>query len=151
MTHCKFWSWVRREATPKLREGVGLGVKTSPIEKCNIGFLLTPHKLDQSAISYRFCRTQQRYRQTELVYQYPDFMLRALTRLHRSVKTIHLPKGRHNVPNILRICHNKNHNFVECKIKHCVLMRCKQQPFLTGKIPILNCFAQINIVIDGQN
>ena len=58
------------DATPKLGEGVGLGVKNGPIRMCDIGFLLAPHS-DQSAISNRFRRTQQRYRQmdrqTELV------------------------------------------------------------------------------------
>ena len=40
------------------------GARGSKIRKCNIGFLLAPHS-DQSAISDRFCRTQQRYRQSD--------------------------------------------------------------------------------------
>src|SRR5208282_5429859 len=38
--------------------------KNGPIRKCHIGFLLAPHS-DQSAISNRFHRTQQRYRRTD--------------------------------------------------------------------------------------
>ena len=43
---------------------MGLGGQNSPIRKYNIGFLLASHS-DQSAISNRFRRTQQRYRQTD--------------------------------------------------------------------------------------
>ena len=45
-------------------EEVELGVENGPIRKFNIGFLLAPHS-DQSAISNRFRRTQQRYRRTD--------------------------------------------------------------------------------------
>ena len=51
------------DAIPKLGK-MGLGGKNGPIRKCNIGFLLAPHS-DRSAISKRFHRTQQRYRQTD--------------------------------------------------------------------------------------
>jgi hypothetical protein len=51
------------DATAKLGEGVGLRGQNGPIRKCDISFLLAPHS-DQSAISTRFRRTQQSYRQT---------------------------------------------------------------------------------------
>ena len=59
--HCKFWGLGR---DPQIGGRGGLGVKNGPIRKCNIGFLLAPHS-DQSAISNRFHRTQQCYRQTD--------------------------------------------------------------------------------------
>jgi hypothetical protein len=46
------------------RGEVELGVENGPIRKFNVGFLLAPHS-DQSAISNRFRRTQQRYRRTD--------------------------------------------------------------------------------------
>ena len=78
------------DATPKLGDGVGLGVKIGPIRLCDIGFLLAPHS-DQSAISNRLHRTQQRYRRTDgqtdgIGIAIVDLMLRA-TRWHRSQKS----------------------------------------------------------------
>ena len=60
--HCKFWGWGKRP--PNWGEGWGYGVENGYIRKFNVGFLLAPHS-DQSAISNRFHRNQQRYRQTD--------------------------------------------------------------------------------------
>ena len=81
--------WVG-DATPKMGEEVGArGSKMVSIRKFNIGFLLAPHS-DQSAISNRFRRTQQRCRQTDRrtdkIGSNSPTSCCALTRLHRSVK-----------------------------------------------------------------
>jgi hypothetical protein len=65
------------------------GVEKGSNPKFNVGFLLAPHS-DQSAISNRFRRTQQRYRRTDrqtdrIGIAIVDLMLRA-TRWHRSQK-----------------------------------------------------------------
>ena len=49
---------------PNWGEEVELGVEYGPLRNFNVGFLLALHS-DQSAISNRFRRTQQRYRQMD--------------------------------------------------------------------------------------
>ena len=148
MTHCKFWSWVRR---PQI-EGRGgtRGSKLVPLESVISVSYWLPIYLTKALSLTVFADPSN---VTDRQNWYSNIQTSCCVRWRACI-------GRWKLFTYLKadimfqiFCESATTKItiLLSEIKHCVLMRCKQQPFLTGKIPILNCFAQINIVIDGQN